>query len=417
MDGDMDDPTAEEIATAKAKAVGLAAAIDVAKATDGTDGTFDDAAHMVAPVVMATNDGDMVTVTVTEEVAGGRSGDFEMQEEGPAAIEGWTGARFTRGTATEHLTVYTDIDAPEPMAFDQENVRMLKGATDVTVTDRVLNLGGSPAAGLLAHAISTSLAAAAKGAMSVNTFLGVDDTFVNTFTGSFGGAMGEYSCTGTDCTVTLNDKGVVTAVGGVWTFKAEAGAMVMLPDSGYLNFGWWMDETANDDGTYSYAFQTFANATDATGMEETGVDVTNAMMGTATYTGAAAGVYVTKDVSGGNITAADMGEFAASAKLEANFLKGAQAGLISGSIYDFMNADGDSMTGWRVTLQPTALILESASFAGATDATIGTGAKGSGSWEGTFYGGEGDEQPTDVAGRFDAHFTGAHVVGAYGASQ
>ena len=45
------------------------------------------------------------------------TGAFVKQEEGPPSIKGWPGARFTRGEATEHVTVYTNIGAPKPTLF------------------------------------------------------------------------------------------------------------------------------------------------------------------------------------------------------------------------------------------------------------------------------------------------------------
>ena len=41
------------------------------------------------------------------------------QEEGPPSIKGWAGALFTRGEATEHVTVYTNIGAPTPTLFSE----------------------------------------------------------------------------------------------------------------------------------------------------------------------------------------------------------------------------------------------------------------------------------------------------------
>ena len=81
------------------------------------------------------HDGSKVTITVTEAgtPTGGaaRTGEFKVQAAGPASISGgWTGQKFMRGEATddpiEHLTVYTDIEAPKPMDFDS---RQLGGRT------------------------------------------------------------------------------------------------------------------------------------------------------------------------------------------------------------------------------------------------------------------------------------------------
>ena len=99
--------------------------------------------------------------------------------------------------------------------------------------------------------------------------------------------------------------------------------MVQIPDYDYLYFGWWLNET--EDGTYQ--FQTFAGSTDiATGSDI----VTAAMSGSATYEGTAAGVYVTKDIAGGQVTGAASGEFTARATLTAHFFGTQDAGEVTG---------------------------------------------------------------------------------------
>ena len=259
------------------------------------------------------------------------------------------------------------------------------------------------------HAKATSLAAGSPGSAAVHSAPTGENPGL-TFMGTFGGAMGEYSCSGADCSVTLNDKGVVTMLDGdPWTFDPAANTKLKLPDTDYLHFGWWIDSPAMADGTYG--FQTFAGGTPEYTANYAPIE------GPATYKGAAAGVYVTKDVSAGLVTGANMGEFTAKATLEANFGDEMEAGNIDGSIHDFMDADGTAMAGWGVTLRNVNLGT-SGTFAGETRGTTGPGTSGTGSWEGTFYGvSDEDAVPTGVAGRFDAHLPGAHIVGAYGASK
>ena len=123
----MRNPVDPGIAESIERATALNVAIEAAKATVA-DGTFDDAAHMVAPTVAATHDGTAVTVGVTEggmRQSGNAGGSFAEREDGPAPIAGWTGARFERGTAIERLTVYTDVGAPEAMAFTPDNLNRL----------------------------------------------------------------------------------------------------------------------------------------------------------------------------------------------------------------------------------------------------------------------------------------------------
>ena len=98
--------------------------------------------------------------------------------------------------------------------------------------------------------------------------------------------------------------------------------MVQVPDYDHLHFGWWLQE--KDDG--SRDFQTFAGGTGFTVGAGT---VTAAMTGAATYRGAAAGVYASVDVAGGQVTGATEGEFTAEATLTAHFFGTQDDGEIS----------------------------------------------------------------------------------------
>ena len=393
------EPAATERATALARALGAAQAI-------GADGTFDDRRYGVAPAVTAENDGNAVTVGATETGTprGGtaRSGDFSEEKDGPAAIAGWTGARFGRGK-TERLTVYTDVAAPEAMDFVPENLNKLRevsGLSGDTVPASGLNIRGA----WYPLMRSTSLAAAPPDGSVTHKS--------NEFAGAFAGGAGDYRCSGA-CSVTLDDRGAPTAMSGGWVFVPDSGATVQVPDYDRLHFGWWLDET---DG--GYAFQSFAGAA---GFAPGSGGVTAAMEGSATYRGAAAGVWTTVDSSGGRITKAESGEFTARATLRANFFGAGDAGVVNGEVASFRDGNGRSMAGWRVTLDSARLTAGSASFAGATEGTLGGDSVSTGgSWEGTFHGSDGaasNVRPSHVTGRFDARFPGASVAGAFGASR
>ena len=286
---------------------------------------------------------------------------------------------------------------------------MLSGAADLALENDVVSI---PVTGAhLAQTKSTSLAAAPAGIFVTHPAMGEADMEELSFMGTLGGAPGEYSCTGNTCSVTLDDKGAVTEFAGAWSFEPGEDAKLLLPDTNHLVFGYWMN--AKDDGKFD--FQTFAMGVGYA----TATPAANGIEGSATYSGAAGGAYVLKDVSQGQVTGATDGRFTANATLHANFLDADQAGVISGLIDGFANEAGESMAGWGVTLKPTALTNTGSTFAGETSASIGSGTSGSGAWEGTFYGGGGNDndQPTDVVGQFDAHFPGAHVAGAYGATK
>ena len=395
---------------AKQRAEGLAAAIGRAQADAA--GAFTDPSAF-APTIGAKHDGTAAAITTLTATGGTSTGVFAKQEEGPPSIKGWAGARFTRGEATEHVTVYTNIGAPKPTLFSE-----VEAYDEDSASGGVLAIVPDHAS--LAASDSFPDAPATKGSSSTQTYAGGAD---RTFAGTFHGGEGNYTC-GADaetCSVTTSDKGALTFV-GEWTFTFAAKAMVNVVDSDYLHFGWWVDAPAMADGTY--AFQTFAG-----GALTFPNGSMNQLVGTATYKGAAAGMYVTKDVTAGLVTGATAGGFTASATLHANFGDGTATGNIDGSIHDFMNAEGEAMAGWGVTLR-NSILGTTSTFSGDTMGTTGPGTTGTGNWTGTFYGPLGvdpgntpdvDEVqttlPTDVAGRFDAHLPGAHIAGAYGASK
>ena len=169
---------------------------------------------------------------------------------------------------------------------------------------------------------STSLTAAPEGGSVVYNAQGAGAEAGLAFAGTFGGGNGGYGCSGSACSVTLDDRGAPTAMAGSWFFEPAAGAEVRVPDYDHLYFGWWLD--ADED---AYGFQSFAGAAGfAPGA------VAAAMEGSATYRGVAAGVWTTVDSSGGRITSARAGEFTAEATLRANFFGASDAGVVNGEI-------------------------------------------------------------------------------------
>ena len=399
------------------RALAVATALEAAKTT-GADGTFDDALHGFAPAVTMSHDGTTLTVEVSESGTprGGtaRGGDFVAQDAGPRAIAGWTGTRFARGEEeAEHLVVYTDAGPPEVMAFTPENLNKLREVSGLT-GESVPESGLAVEAAWLPVIASTSLAPAGpRGSVTYGpTGMGQDQGLA--FTGTFAGGSGEYRCSGGACSLTLDDRGVPTAMGGAWTFAPAPGATVMIPDHDHLHFGWWLNE--EEDG--SWGFQSFAGGV---GFPAGAADVTAAMAGTATYRGAAAGVYVTMDVSGGQVTRATRGEFTARATLEAHFFGAQDAGEVTGTIDSFRSGNGAPLTGWAVELEAAGLTIGDASFAGETVGTLGPATTGEGSWEGRFHGTDGaagaEARPSHATGRFDVHFPGAHIAGAFGAGK
>jgi hypothetical protein len=324
---------------------------------------------------------------------------------------------------SEYVVVYTDIMAPDPMPFNTANVQMLAGASSVTVTDD----GEIEDVDLDSTDYGTHVMLDVTPTAATQTFNGVEDEdetvssmmFKLSLMGSFGGAMGEYSCAGAtanSCSVMIDSDGDITGnPEGTWTFKAAEDAEVMLPDTDYLWFGWWVNGPTgpNDDDDYSYMFQTAAGGSD--------LFPTNALTalttGSADYEGAATGKYVIKSVSDGVIQRADMGKFTADVSLTADF----EFDYIGGSVTNFM-AGEEMMEDWYVMLRNIGLPTGAETmFAGRTNATVSgmdNMKKDAGTWQGSFFGPDADDaMPSGVAGRFDAHFDAAHLAGSFGAEK
>ena len=408
--------TMAERDAARERALGLADALEAARAT-GADGAFDDAAWMVAPIVAAAHDGMAATIAVTEtgtpQGGSARAGELAADDDGPYPIDGWHGARFGRGEGAETLAVYSDVGAPVAMPFVPENLNRLSEVSGLT-GETVPASGLAIEAGWFPVVRSTDMDVEAAPENSATTYR-AEGTGANVgldFAGTFGGGTGTYRCAGSACSVTLDDSGTPTAMAGDWFFAPDTAATVQVPDYDHLHFGWWLLETGDVRG-----FQSFAGAA---GYAPGSGNVEAAMEGTATWRGGAAGMWTMVDTAGGRIADARTGEFTAEAVLTANFFGALDAGVASGEIGAFRDGAGRPLTGWRVELENARLAAGSASFAGETGGELGPGSSGRGHWQGRFHGSDGAEtnaRPSGVTGRFDLHFPGAHIAGAFGAGR
>ena len=246
--------------------------------------------------------------------------------------------------------------------------------------------------------------------------------------GTYNGAMGTYRCGGgTQCTVTLDDEDMVTAMTGGWVFIPDEGATSDQPDYDFLHYGFWLKRTTDEDGAVSYdEVETFAgssiDASDGTQLD--------AIQGGATYSGGATGVYVHSVINTeGTRDSATSGHFTADVNLTAIFaqkLDSANEGTIaqnmldtvSGTISNFALSGGEE-NAWMVNVQ--------AERGSSTNTFKGTakGGSGDGSIDGTFYGLTPETEATDdgtnrvapgsMAGEFNAGFTNGSVAGAFGA--
>ena len=286
--------------------------------------------------------------------------------------------------------------------------------------------------------------AGAAGSGVLETTIGsADDAAIKRAVGTYRGVMGSYTCGTVDCVMTRTSGGDAFTLGaGSWQFRPDPGAMVQVPDQDWLVYGAWM--TTPDGGTGTHRIGTLFNGFDPYAGANSVFTVAddNALHGTASYTGGAAGVYV---------DGTESGLFTASASLTANFdVDGDGIGddddyTIRGQIDDFRGTDGvflgsdtedmpnDPTQGgendWVVTLGQvdltgiTAGTIPSTATAGSAD-----GAPWAGTWNGQLFG-AGDTAtdgvaPTGVAGQFSAATAPAGdplarttgVVGSFGAT-
>ena len=255
--------------------------------------------------------------------------------------------------------------------------------------------------------------------------------------GTYDGAPGEYSCSGTDCASTNDGSGSPSGLGGTWTFTPDKGAMVSQPDANYLYYGWWVSKDKDGMPTAASAFAHIVGDVDGDGSPDSGSSLT----GSATYAGHAAGKFAL-DYSKNKLIDGDGdgGHFTADAELKATFGDGATAG-VTGTIDNFM-ANGESVD-WSVALH-RATWGDAGAFATPTanaDATMaderlgttwsidGTASDRSGTWSGTMYDempgntddtppGDGNNIPTTVTGTFYSTYGNVgHMVGAFGADK
>ena len=186
----------------------------------------------------------------------------------------------------------------------------------------------------------------------------VDESRARTFDGMFNRVPGEYSCTGTTCVARNDADGILTFLEGTWTFTPEEIEDDADPhmienakyDDDYLAFGFWL-QSEGEGSRAAYGIGTFAGGSMAFGGAAPLNDAVSALMGTATYSGRAAGMFVMKtDIDDDNLGAVptQAGKFTAEAELTAQFgatTLTADSFTISGVVEDFVttNYDGTSV--------------------------------------------------------------------------
>ena len=366
----------------------------------------------------------------------------------------WAGATFTRARTigavpgTQKVTVYSDIEAPQSVSFTQ----VYHG----TELGRIYRPAGRGVAGYLptgataAHATRTLTFGAdltkAEGARLDDHFPKSNGVAPVTWTytansaqgrlpefkGKFHGADGTYTCPDGTCTARADADGGYTLSPG-WTFVADRSSKVTLTDVDHLEFGYWVTTPSNADGTgdYKYEVELIAEGSQPFLVAEIPASTS------ASYSGAAAGLFAVKTVDSGEVQSANEGEFIADANLTATFGAGEGAvsnTLLEGGITNFRASDGNTvdMTNWSVALSQTALTASGSGNAvvavpatpttGNATAYMGDTRSSRATWTASLYGPgrngftDGERQsPTGVAGTFEADFTNARIAGAFGA--
>ncbi len=200
--------------------------------------------------------------------------------------------------------------------------------------------------------------------------------------------VGTLSCS-MNCSITLGADGAVTAIQGYsFTGSREArearDAAAAAENNDFLYFGLWLEE--NDDGTTD-TFGAFAGG----GVNAAGaVAIANALTGTATYSGKAAGAH--------HRTGDGVNWFEGDASLMANFGADDAAGTISGSISNIQVNGGTAMSTpiylGQANLGTGAATFNGDAFMGAPTAPGASTHEFDGTWSGSFFGATANDPDT-----------------------
>ena len=347
-----------------------------------------------------------------------------------APLHGWTGQRFERSEddeGTYEAIVYSHIEATMGDKFGStaavsddgdfeyriDNDGML--AVDTTANTAYVNLIGGSNFDHQAGVKRFPLPEPNPGGATIVTVRG-----------TFHGVSGTYTCTPASAVCAANVSGdgfelgtvptatnpAFTGGGGAWMFKpTDANDRVTdSGDSSYPSFGWWLYKSEDDsDYTASSFVDRFGAADAASGL--------NPLNGTATYMGGAVGKYALTSSTGGTN---DAGHFTARAKLDADFNDNTSTTAITGTIDQFVGADGESRN-WSVKLNGSA-ISDGGGIGtptAGTEWTIGeTAADDAGNWTGSLQENGDDGVPTIATGTFYSTYgTAGKMVGAFGANK
>ena len=327
---------------------------------------------------------------------------------------GWEGKRYADPAGGDMVEAFVYSNVGEPTEGDMISTILTDG---VVPTDTLTGDTGNVASPRFDHSAGT------KEFELPDPNPTAEGTIV--IPGSYSGVPGNYNCAttaGTACTVAVADEGFTLGGGTAgWTFTPtdEDTRLMSVPDNAYASYGWWLRKSA--DGS-TYTASAFANERggDTGSAPAAALDTLN---GTATYMGGAAGKYALSSSTGGTN---DAGHFTARAMLEANFTNNSTDTAITGTIDQFVGADGASRD-WSVKLNGSQIsdigLIGDASPTPddvTTTWTIdGTAAAAAGNWTGSLReNGDDDGVPAVATGTFYSEYgTVGRMVGAFGANK
>ena len=379
-----------------------------------------------------TNDADITVRYDSNPVTGEitDSGAIELTEDKTAVVHdnhGWSGKRYTRTVPTAEGTyeaiVYSNVEAPEEgrMFGSSEPGTGDNRLFEYTLANGVFDVpdagGGTQVPARVAFTGVTRTAGIETFRLPSPNPSGAD--IITGISGTYHGVSGTYSCEPTTpadgCSATVDARGFNLA-GGAWTFRpGNPNARVMgAADTAYSSYGWWLHTSADGRTLTASAFTDAKSIGTGTVTPASGLDTLN---GTATYVGGAAGKYSLFSLTGGTN---DAGHFTARATLEADFTNNTETTAISGTIDQFIGADGE-MRNWSVALMPSAI----ADTGGIGDMTSGTRwtidditARSSGQWSGSLGEQGTDGVPEVATGTFHSWYANTgRMVGAFGANK
>ena len=358
----------------------------------------------------------------------------------------WAGATLEKTNTVvgvdskEKIVVYTDIAAPTLKSWAStygasDAPTTIPGtanslAPDVTIASGVLTINGTSATNInknVAKLLDSRYFPVSDGASKSRTYGSASSDQEDTnFRGTFHGVTGTYEFTGTgcdtECTIMARGDGTVNFpadVGLTFTPLSTSSKQVPVADQDYMQFGYWIEtpDEADPQNDFNYKVRLIATGGDPFGNTNiAGLATGSGVERKASYKGAAAGIYSNNETHG---------EFTADATLTATF--GDSTDVLSGKISNFKG--GADMTGWLVELEEASItarntqagVINTEDDPATVKAEMGDAephGTSPGTWSAHLWGPETAAQaPSGVTGEFNAEFTNARIVGAFGAKR